>query len=326
MRLVFAGTPVFAARALEALIQSHHTLELVLTQPDRPAGRGKKLRRSAVKELALQHQLPIAQPETLKNPVAWEPIRQARPDAMIVAAYGLILPADLLTVPVRGCLNIHASLLPRWRGAAPIQRAILAGDKTSGVCIMQMEAGLDTGPVWIRKACPIGPDVTGGQLHDTLAKLGADALLEVLDGLEAGSLQATVQSEEGVTYAQKISPLERALEFNRPAQQLHDQVRAFDPSPGTSASQSGGLATPIKIWRTGYVSPGELERLGLTGPPGFVLHAGPDEAMIACGDGGGLRLLEVQRPGGRRMAITAYQQGQDPITVGQIFHTVVTNA
>lgn len=326
MRLVFAGTPVFAAHALEALIQSHHTIELVLTQPDRPAGRGKRLRQSAVKELALQHQLPIAQPASLKDPVSWEPVSQALPDAMIVAAYGLILPADLLTIPARGCLNIHASLLPRWRGAAPIQRAIQAGDKTSGVCIMQMEAGLDTGPVWIRKVCPIGPDDTGGQLHDTLARLGAESLLEALDGLEAESLQATVQSEDGVTYAQKIMPSERALDFNLPAQQLHDQIRAFDPTPGSSANLAEDSAQPIKIWRSGRISPIELERLGLKGPPGFVLQGGPDDVIIACGDGGGLRLLEVQRPGGRRMAIAAYQQGQHPITAGQSFHTVVADA
>lgn len=325
MRLVFAGTPVFAAHALEALIQSHHKLELVLTQPDRPAGRGKKLRQSAVKDVALRHQLPIAQPPTLKDPMTWEPIRQARPDAMIVAAYGLILPPDLLTIPARGCLNIHASLLPRWRGAAPIQRAIQAGDKTSGVCIMQMEAGLDTGPVWLRKICPIGPDDTGGQLHDTLAQSGAEALLEALNGLEAASLQARVQPEAGVTYAQKILPAERALDFNRSAQQLHDQIRAFDPTPGTTASLSDGPAQPIKIWRSEHVSRAALEQLSLSGPPGCVLQGEAGDVIIACGDGAGLRLLEVQRPGGRRMAIAAYQQAQDPISPGHNFHIVVDN-
>jgi len=319
VRLVFAGTPEFAASALTALVASRHRVELVLTQPDRPAGRGKKLKASAVKEVALQHGLPVIQPMSLKDTATWEPIRKAQADAMIVAAYGLILPAGLLSVPALGCLNIHASLLPRWRGAAPIQRAIEAGDKTSGVCIMQMEAGLDTGPVLLRKICPIGPEDTGGQLLDTLTELGAQALLEALDALDSGTLQASPQSDAGITYAEKIRPAERALDFTQSAQQLHDRIRAFNPTPGTTAQIKDPSAEPIKIWRSELVPQTQIQQQHSSFTPGQVLHGDRNDLIIACGDGAALRLLEVQRPGGKKVPTSVFQQGKDPIATGQFF-------
>ena len=322
MRLAFAGTPAFAARALEALIASRHVVELVLTQPDRPAGRGKKLRASAVKTVAERHGLAVFQPTSLKDPNSWEPISQSRPDAMIVAAYGLILPEGLLALPSRGCLNIHASLLPRWRGAAPIQRAIQAGDSESGVCIMQMEAGLDTGPVWLRKTCRIGPNDTGGQLLASLTELGAQAVVEALDGLEADALKATAQPKAGITYAHKISPAERALDFTMPAQALHDRIRAFDPIPGTTASLTSADTSPIKVWRSALLSADELRGRHLSGLPGSVLLGDRSQLIVACGDGTALQFLEVQRPGGKRIPIEAFQQAQAPIVTGQQFGLV----
>ncbi|MFK7962965.1 MAG: methionyl-tRNA formyltransferase [Burkholderiaceae bacterium] len=319
MRLAFAGTPAFAARALEALIASRHQVELVLTQPDRPAGRGKRMRASAVKTVALHHGLPVFQPTSLKDPNTWEPIRQSGLDAMIVAAYGLILPEGLLGLPAYGCLNIHASLLPRWRGAAPIQRAIEAGDTASGVCIMQMEAGLDTGPVWLEKTCRIGPDDSGGQLLETLTKLGALAIIEALDGLESDALIATAQPEAGVSYAHKITPAERALDFTKPAKVLHDRIRAFDPSPGTTVSLATPDAAPIKVWRSALIPADELRSRHLTGSPGRVLLGDRSQLIVACGDDAGLQLLEVQRPGGKRIPIEAFQQAQAPIVTGQQF-------
>ncbi len=312
MKLVFAGTPVFAARALEALLNSsEHTVELVLTQPDRPAGRGKKVQMSPVKQVALSHGIAVDQPLKLKDPATWHGLEAIKPDALIVAAYGLILPIGLLELPRFGGLNIHASLLPRWRGAAPIHRAIEAGDTASGVGIMQMEAGLDTGPVWLTRHCPIGPEMTGGQLHDELAELGAQALLEALPLIEAGAQQPEPQSEHGITYAAKITSAERELDFGLPAAQLHNKIRAFDPAPGTTARLADSADT-YKIWRAR-----PLADAG-NASPGTVLSADRDEVIVQCGQGSRLSLLDIQRPGAQRMSISRFQQGA-ALQAGQCF-------
>ena len=232
MRLIFAGTPIFAAKALEALLSVGHDIVLVLTQPDRPAGRGLKLVPSDVKKIALKQNLRVEQPLTLKTPEALALVAEARADAMIVAAYGLILPKAVLGLPRLGCINIHGSLLPRWRGAAPIQRAILAGDAETGVTIMQMDAGLDTGAMLHEVRTPITSRTTGGDLHDRLAIQGANALIHVLDNLDNGSLEATPQPDEGVTYAAKISKDEAKLDFALPAIALWRKVRA-EMRPGS---------------------------------------------------------------------------------------------
>ena len=243
MKIAFAGTPEFAARALGALIAGGHETALVLTQPDRPAGRGQKLQPSPVKVLALAHGIPVDQPPTLREAVARASLAAAAPDVLVVAAYGLILPQEVLDIPRLGCLNIHASLLPRWRGAAPIQRAIEAGDAETGITIMRMDAGLDTGPMLLRAAVPIGPAETGGTLHDRLADVGARLVVEALDRL--ADLPAMPQPAEGVTYAKKIGKAEGLLDWGRPAAELERRIRAFDPFPGCS---TGSGETQVKIW------------------------------------------------------------------------------
>ncbi len=247
MRLVFAGTPDFAAAALQALLAAGHEVLLVLTQPDRPAGRGMTLQASPVKQLALQHGLPLHQPSSLKSEEARQPILEARPDVMVVAAYGLILPQAVLDIPRLGCLNIHASLLPRWRGAAPIQRALLAGDAETGVTIMRMEAGLDTGPMLLKESLPIAATETAGTLHDKLAALGARLIVEALRRMEDGALPSQIQPTEGVTYAAKLDKSEAALDWRQPAVQLDRAVRAFNPFPGATAQLDGQV---IKVWAT----------------------------------------------------------------------------
>jgi methionyl-tRNA formyltransferase len=246
LRLAFAGTPEFAARALAALDQAGHQLVLVLTQPDRPGGRGMRSQASAVKRYAEQRGLPLFQPSSVKSEEALEPIRAAQPEALIVAAYGLILPAPMLALAPYGALNIHASLLPRWRGAAPIQRAILAGDKETGISIMQMDAGLDTGPVFVRAPLPILDDDDAGALHERLAALGARLMVETLEGLTAGRVAAQPQPETGATYARKIGKEEAFLDWSLAATDLERSVRAFRPAPGAAARLEGET---IKLWR-----------------------------------------------------------------------------
>ncbi len=296
MRLVFAGTPEFAAVALAAVHAAGHEIVLVLTQPDRPAGRGMKLQQTPVKQWALAHNLPLAQPDTLRGEAAGVLPARGAVDAMVVVAYGLILPPAVLALPRRGCLNVHASLLPRWRGAAPIQRAILAGDRTTGVAVMQMDAGLDTGPVWAERAVEIGAHETAGELHDRLAALGAGLLVEVLADLARGTGPAapTPQHGEGATYARKIEKAEAQLDFAAAAPDLDRCVRAFNPAPGASCSHRGER---LKVWRCEVDAGGPA-----SAAPGTVLAVDPGRGIrIACGSGS-LWLVEVQRAGARRQA------------------------
>ena len=294
MKLVFAGTPDFSARAFKAILAAGHRVKLVLTQPDRPSGRGMALRASPVKELALASGIEIFQPPSLKDGAAQERIRAVGAEAMIVAAYGLILPQAVLDMPGFGCINIHASLLPRWRGAAPIQRAILAGDAETGVCIMQMEAGLDTGPVLLSGRLPIGSEDTAGSLHDKLAELGAGLIVETLAKLP---LPLCPQSDSGVSYAAKIEKSEAALDWRLPAVELDRQVRAFNPFPGAVVSLNG---MTIKIWRAAAE--------GGSGEPGAVLSSGKNGIVVACGEGT-LRLSELQKAGGKRLPIEPFLAG-----------------
>ncbi|KAF1703185.1 methionyl-tRNA formyltransferase [Pseudoxanthomonas kaohsiungensis] len=293
MRIVFAGTPDFAVPSLRAAAR-HNEVVAVYTQPDRPAGRGRGLAASPVKREAVARGIPVMQPETLRGSQAQQDLRDLAPDLLVVVAYGLILPRRVLEIPTHGCWNVHASLLPRWRGAAPIQRAIQAGDAETGVCLMRMEAGLDTGPVLLEQATPIGPDETGGQLHDRLAEMGAQVLEDGLGLLRAGLLPVPwVQPEEGVTYAHKLDKAEARLDWSRPAIELARTVRAFNPWPVAEAMVAGER---LRIHGAIAVDTGHAAA------PGTLLAAGREGIDIACGDGA-LRLRVVQREGGR--AITA---------------------
>lgn len=312
MRIIFAGTPEFAQLALAAIIDAGHQVPLVLTQPDRPSGRGMKLRPSPVKALAQEQGIAIAQPRSLrldgKYPedaqAARQALQEAAPDLMVVAAYGLILPEWVLSLPTHGCFNIHASLLPRWRGAAPIQRAIEAGDERTGVTIMQMDAGLDTGDMLLERALPIRDTHTAAQLHDELAQLGAEAILEAIGLLEKGQLRAQPQPEEGVTYAAKLDKAEAALDFTRPAAELARRVRAFDPVPGATA-RLPGLEQPVKIW-SAQALPAVSDAA-----PGTLIQASSEGLDFATGDGV-LRVLSLQKAGGKRQPVAAFVQGWSP--------------
>lgn len=279
MRVIFAGTPEFAAIALDAILAAGYSVPLVLTQPDRPAGRGLTLQASPVKQLALKHGLTLHQPSSLKSEATRQPIIDARSDIMVVAAYGLILPQAALDIPHLGCLNIHASLLPRWRGAAPIQRAILAGDAETGVTIMRMEAGLDTGPMLLKESLPIADTDSAGNLHDKLAEMGARLIVEALARLERGDRSGAIQPAEGVTCAAKLAKAEAVLDWRQAAIQLDRAVRAFNPFPGATAQIDGQA---VKIWRA-ELAPG-------AGEPGLVLAAGAEGIVVACGEGA-LRLI-----------------------------------
>lgn len=289
MRLVFAGTPAFAAASLEALAVAGHDIALVLTQPDRPAGRGMAPAASAVKQAAARRGLPVYQPERLKDPATHAPIRAAAADLMVVAAYGLILPQAVLDIPRLGAINVHASLLPRWRGAAPIQRAILAGDARTGISIMRMEAGLDTGPVLLAEAIDIGPGETAGSLHDRLAALGAALVVRAVDALGRGAVEAIAQPAEGETYAAKVEKREARIDWTLAAADLARRVCAFNPFPGATARVRG---QEIKLWRA--------EPVDACGRPGEVLSADAGGVVVACGEGA-LRLAELQRAGGRHL-------------------------
>jgi methionyl-tRNA formyltransferase len=290
LRIAFAGTPQFALPALRALVHSNHRVVGVLTQPDRPAGRGQQLRASPVKLLALDARLPLAQPASLKSPKDREALIQWAPDVLVVVAYGLILPPPVLALPRLGCVNIHGSLLPRWRGAAPIQRAILAGDPETGVTIMQLDAGLNTGPMLLERRRPIGSHDTAGDLHDALSELGAAALLEALDGLAAGTLKARAQPSEGVTYAPKIEKSEAPLDWSKKAFQLDAQVRAFNPWPIAETRMAGET---LRVLQTRVAAAD-----GVEAAPGTLLGLADDGLRVACGEGV-LAVRELQRAGKR---------------------------
>ncbi|MBP7483904.1 MAG: methionyl-tRNA formyltransferase [Aquabacterium sp.] len=304
MKVAFAGTPEFAREALQAILKAGFEVSLVLTQPDRPAGRGMKLQASPVKQLALEHGIAVAQPTSLrldgKYPdearAAQAALQAAQPDVMVVAAYGLILPQWVLDLPRLGCLNIHGSLLPRWRGAAPIHRAIEAGDAETGITIMQMDAGLDTGDMLLIEKDAIRPEDTTAILHDRLAHLGGRLIVEALEMAACGGLTATPQPSEGVNYAHKIDKAEAAIDWSLPARALARRVRAFDPFPGCTFAL--GEQT-IKLWSASVVQ--------ASGQPGEVLQAQGDTLVVACGEQA-LALHTLQRPGGKRITARDFLQ------------------
>ena len=294
MKILFAGTPAFAAAALEALLLDGHEVPLVLTQPDRPAGRGLKSQSSAVKQLAQARQLAIAQPDSLKDESVIAQLAAVGADAMVVAAYGLILPKSVLELPRLGCLNIHASLLPHWRGAAPIQRAILAGDRETGVTIMQMDAGLDTGAMLLKQAIPIADDDNAQTLHDKLAVLGAQLIVRVLHEQPAAVAQDPAQA----SYAAKITKGEARIDWARPAEELARAVRAYNPMPGAYTTWQG---QPLKLWRAEAITAAPAK-------PGTILRADGQGIVVATGDGA-LLLHELQRAGSKRLAAASFLAG-----------------
>ena len=300
MKVIFAGTPDFAAAALKAIAAAGFEVPLVLTQPDRPKGRGMQLAPSPVKQAALELGLRVAQPEKLRNNAeALQMLEEVEADVMVVAAYGLILPQDVLDTPKHGCLNIHASLLPRWRGAAPIQRAIEAGDAETGVCIMQMDIGLDTGDVVSEHRYAIQPTDTANEVHDALMHLGAEAIVADLLHLQAeGRLNAVKQLEEGVTYAQKLSKEEACIDWDESAAVIERKIRAFNPVPAAWVEYQG---KPMKIWRA--------EVVAQQGKAGEVLSCSSDGLIVACGENA-LNIIELQPAGGRRMNIAAFAAGR----------------
>ena len=315
LKVAFAGTPEFAAAALQAIHAAGHDVPLVLTQPDRPAGRGMKLTPSPVKHLAQSLGIPVAQPRSLRLDGKYPDeaaagraaLEAAAADVLVVAAYGLILPEWVLALPRLGCLNIHGSLLPRWRGAAPIHRAIEAGDRETGITIMQMDAGLDTGAMLAIQRDGIRFDDTTGTLHDRLAALGARMIVASLAVAARGALRPVAQPEEGVTYAHKIAKSEAAIAWSLPADVIERRVRAFDPFPGATF-QAGG--DTVKLWRA------QVERLDDAAAPGTVLAVDGQQLVVACGDGA-LALLDVQRPGGKRGPVAQWLQAH-PVQRGSV--------
>lgn len=306
LSVAFAGTPEFAAQALDAILKAGYAVPLVLTQPDRPAGRGMKLSPSAVKQLALAHGIKVDQPEKLRTDAQRARLADCAPDVLVVAAYGLILPKAVLELPRLGCINIHASLLPRWRGAAPIHRAIEAGDAETGITIMQMDEGLDTGPMLLRRALPIAADDTTASLHDRLAALGGDCIVEALAALQCGQLSPTPQPAEGVTYAAKIGRAEADIDWSRPALEIERAMRAFDPFPGAVSTLRD---TAVKCWKAQVV--------GGEGEPGRVLAVDADGIVVACGRDA-LRCTVLQRPGSKRLPAGEFLRGF-PVSVGERF-------
>jgi methionyl-tRNA formyltransferase len=307
LRLVFAGTPEFAAEHLKALLDSAHQIVAVYTQPDRPAGRGQKLMPSPVKQLAVEHGIPVLQPPTLRDPAAQAELKALGADLMVVVAYGLILPQVVLDTPRLGCINSHASLLPRWRGAAPIQRAVQAGDAESGVTVMQMEAGLDTGPMLLKVTTPISASDTGGSLHDRLAQLGPQAVLQAIEGLAAGTLKGEMQDDALANYAHKLNKDEARIDWSRPAVELERLVRAFNPWPICHSSLDG---EPLKVLAAAL---GEGK-----GAPGQILAASKDGLTVACGEGA-LLLTRLQLPGGKPLNFAdLYNSRREQFAVGKV--------
>lgn len=301
MRIVFAGTPEFAVPPLRALLDSEHEVRAVYTQPDRPAGRGRKLQASPVKAAALAAQVPVYQPDTLRDPAEQRRLNNLGADLMVVVAYGLLLPREVLEAPRLGCVNIHASLLPRWRGAAPIQRAIEAGDPETGITLMQMDEGLDTGAMLATASTPISPSDTAQTLHDRLMQLGATLLLETLPALETGRVRPQNQDESAATYARKLSKEEARIQWQRPAAELDRMVRAFNPWPVAYTDYAG---QPLRIWRA------EPRDLTCHAPPGAVVAANSDGIDVATG-AGVLRIVELQPAGSRRMPAAAFVNARD---------------
>ena len=301
MKLIFAGTPEFAVPTLQRLIDSRHEVVAVYTQPDRPAGRGRQMRASLVKQLAEAHDILVVQPQSLKDDTAINELRQFQPGLMIVVAYGLILPAEVLAIPLHGCLNVHASLLPRWRGAAPIQRTILAGDTRSGVTIMQMDEGLDTGDMLELSEVPVSVDMTAGVLHDELAELGARVLLEAVDDIDEGNTpQAMQQDGRQACYAAKLSKAEAEIDWALPAPQVLRLIKAFNPWPVAYTSISGKI---LRIWDAC------IAEEDVTGNPGELVALDNKRPVVACGEGA-LVLLEVQPEGKKRMLAEAYMNAR----------------
>lgn len=305
MRIVFAGTPAFAAIALKALIDAQFQIVLVLTQPDRPAGRGLKLQESEVKKVASEYSIPVLQPVTLKSEVTQEQLRSFAADVMIVAAYGLILPESILQLPLQGCLNIHASLLPRWRGAAPIQRAIQAGDQETGITIMQMDQGLDTGDILLQRTIPIDPSDTAQSLHDNLAQLGAQCIIEALGLLQQGKLLAVKQNDEEVCYARKIEKDEAKIDWSLDAAVIDRNIRAFNPFPVAFTSYQ---SLSLKIWQA------RIEQK-LSGQPGEIVNIDNDGITVACGKHA-IVLEVIQRAGGKKLPVNDFLKG-NPMKRGE---------
>lgn len=293
LNIIFAGTPDFAARHLQALINSHHNVIAVYTQPDRPAGRGKKLTASPVKELAVSHDIPVYQPGSLRKEPAQQELAALNADIMVVVAYGLILPKVVLDTPRLGCINVHGSILPRWRGAAPIQRALWAGDKETGVTIMQMDVGLDTGDMLLKTYLPIEDDDTSATLYEKLALQGPDALLQALEGLANGTLMAEKQDEALANYAEKLSKEEARLDWSKSATQLWQEVRAFNPWPVSYFEHQGNT---IKVWQT------QVSTTSSNATPGTIISASKKGIEVATGDGV-LTLLNMQLPGKKPLSV-----------------------
>ncbi len=308
MKVVFAGTPEFAAAALDALLKAGFHIPLVLTQPDRPAGRGMQLQASAVKQLSQTHRIPVLQPTTLRlnnaqdeiTKEVYNQLKKIKPDLMVVVAYGLILPVEFLQIPRLGCLNIHASLLPRWRGAAPIHRAIEAGDTQTGITIMQMDKGLDTGPILMQETLPIAADDTTATLHDKLSILGGDLICKALIALQNGQIRMQPQDESQANYASKIMKNEAAINFSLPASVIVNKIRAFNPFPGAQATFNG---TNLKIWKAQeYVTISSFS-------PGEIIEINPEKGiLVACGKNA-IRITTLQRPGGKRLSASEFIKG-----------------
>lgn len=305
LKIIFAGTPEFSVPPLQALINSPHEVVAVYTQPDRPAGRGRKLTPSPVKVCALEHGIEVLQPEKLKTAEEQQPLIDLQADLMVVVAYGIILPEAILSAPRLGCINIHASLLPRWRGAAPIQRAILAGDTETGITIMQMDIGLDTGDMLLKKTCPVEADDTGSSLHDSLSVLGAEALMEALPGIAQGTLQAEKQDNDLANYAAKLHKSEALIDWTKSAQEILRQVNAFNAWPVAQTPvdiKRNGNPQMLRVWKAQVVEGG--------GEPGKVLRCDKQGVDVATGDGV-LRLLQIQMPGKKPMNALAFANAND---------------